>query len=181
MTYPLRSRELNWVEAYPELKKYPPCQDLLPSFEVIAGNYSVRLAKTFEELDEILKLRFEVFNLELQEGLESSLAIERDYDPYDAFCHHLFLARPNSAGGGHLSAADLGNGAKGDGLLHGTGVRLLGIAERSLSRLSGSRSGCDCPEASRNTRAVSPLEGVSAVFRSHGKAMAPGTLLDSDG
>jgi len=35
------------------------------------GKYAVRFAKSREELDAVLRLRFEVFNLELGEGLET--------------------------------------------------------------------------------------------------------------
>jgi putative hemolysin len=39
----------------------------------------------------VLRLRFEVFNLELGEGLDSSFLIGRDIDEYDAACHHLIV------------------------------------------------------------------------------------------
>ena len=44
-----------------------------------------------EDLDSVLRLRFEVFNLELGEGLASSFATGRDLDPFDEFCHHLMV------------------------------------------------------------------------------------------
>jgi putative hemolysin len=55
------------------------------------GAYEVRFAQTFAEMDAALKLRFEVFNLELEEGLDSSFQTGRDHDPFDATCHHLML------------------------------------------------------------------------------------------
>lgn len=36
-------------------------------------------------------MRFEVFNLELGEGLDSSFGTGRDEDPFDAVCHHLMI------------------------------------------------------------------------------------------
>lgn len=55
------------------------------------GNLEVRLAKNLTELDAAMRLRFEVFNLELQEGLVSSYDRGYDTDPYDAYCDHLIV------------------------------------------------------------------------------------------
>ncbi len=60
------------------------------------GDYTVRFAQTPEELDAALKVRFEVFNLELQEGLESSFQTGRDRDEFDAVCHHLMIVETKS-------------------------------------------------------------------------------------
>lgn len=43
------------------------------------------------ELDAAMRLRFEVFNLELQEGLCSSYERGYDKDAYDAYCDHLIV------------------------------------------------------------------------------------------
>lgn len=54
-------------------------------------NFTVKIANTTEEVDAALKLRFEVFNLELLEGLESSYKSLRDEDVYDTHCYHLII------------------------------------------------------------------------------------------
>lgn len=59
--------------------------------EITGGRYVVRLAKTVEEIDAALKLRFEVFNLELGEGLDSSFQTGRDRDEFDGSCDHLIV------------------------------------------------------------------------------------------
>jgi len=74
-----------------ETALYPPFAELLPAESLVDGGYEVRFARTAEELDAILRLRFEVFNLELGEGLESSFATGRDRDEFDALCHHLMV------------------------------------------------------------------------------------------
>lgn len=79
------------LEEHPELGSYPSHPDLMPSGELVEGNYAVRYARTPEELDELLRLRFRVFNLELSEGLESSWRTGRDHDRFDAQCHHLIV------------------------------------------------------------------------------------------
>jgi L-ornithine Nalpha-acyltransferase len=56
-----------------------------------AGALEVRLASTFTEIDEAMRLRFEVFNLELQEGLRSSYDKGFDTDAYDSYCDHLIV------------------------------------------------------------------------------------------
>ncbi|MEQ9310487.1 MAG: GNAT family N-acyltransferase [Balneolaceae bacterium] len=53
--------------------------------------YSVRIAQNIKEKEEALKLRFDVFNIELGEGLESSYVKEMDEDEYDSQCHHLIV------------------------------------------------------------------------------------------
>lgn len=59
------------------------------SFET--SRYVVRFAQSIQEIEAALKLRFEVFNLELGEGLDSSFLTGRDRDQFDATCHHLIV------------------------------------------------------------------------------------------
>ncbi|MEP7342072.1 MAG: GNAT family N-acyltransferase [Acidobacteriota bacterium] len=56
-----------------------------------AGKLEARVATTMAELDAAMRLRFEVFNLELQEGLNSSYERGYDTDAYDAYCDHLIV------------------------------------------------------------------------------------------
>jgi len=53
--------------------------------------YAARLASGAEEIRSAQALRFQVFNLELHEGLASSLATRLDADPFDAVCDHLMV------------------------------------------------------------------------------------------
>ena len=53
--------------------------------------YSVRLASGTAEIRAAQSLRFEVFNLELNEGLSESYATGLDADPFDAVCDHLLV------------------------------------------------------------------------------------------
>ncbi len=70
---------------------YLLCQAACPPFERRAGRYVVRFARTHAELDAATKLRFEVFNLELGEGLIASFQTGRDWDEFDEHCHHLLV------------------------------------------------------------------------------------------
>ncbi len=78
----------------PDLQKsfdYPFRMENIPTEEIAEGRYITRFARTPEEIDAALRLRFEIFNLELHEGLESSFLTERDEDEFDLTCHHLIV------------------------------------------------------------------------------------------
>jgi putative hemolysin len=53
--------------------------------------YRMRLAQSAEDVWKAQRLRFEVFNLELGEGLAASHALERDVDAFDEVCDHLIV------------------------------------------------------------------------------------------
>jgi putative hemolysin len=55
------------------------------------AHYATRLARSAEEIRAAQALRFEVFNLELNEGLAASHATGLDVDPFDAVCDHLLV------------------------------------------------------------------------------------------
>lgn len=59
--------------------------------------YATRQARNADEVRAAQALRFEVFNLELQEGLDQSYATGRDEDPFDAVCDHLIVEHLPSA------------------------------------------------------------------------------------
>jgi putative hemolysin len=76
----------------------------------------VRLARSADELRRAQQLRFEVFNLELGEGLAESYATGLDVDPFDEFCDHLIVEELGTSEivgtyrlqTGQLAAANLG-------------------------------------------------------------------------
>src|SRR6059058_2617072 len=59
--------------------------------EFSRANYRLRLATSKADLRAAQVLRFVVFNLELQEGLEQSYATCLDADAYDEVCDHLIV------------------------------------------------------------------------------------------
>lgn len=61
----------------------------IPSWSTQSGHYHVRFARSAGELAAAQRLRFEVFNVELGEGLEDSFELGLDSDEFDARCHHL--------------------------------------------------------------------------------------------
>jgi len=72
---------------------YPVFAECLPGSLEPTGHYEVRFATSPGELDAIQRLRFEVFNLEMGEGLEESYATGRDRDRFDPGCHHLMVIK----------------------------------------------------------------------------------------
>jgi putative hemolysin len=76
--------------------------------------YTLRLATTADDLAAAQRLRFEVFNRELGEGLAASEATGLDADPFDEFCDHLLVETAGTVVGtyrmqtGQLAAAHLG-------------------------------------------------------------------------
>jgi putative hemolysin len=55
------------------------------------GRFMVKLAVETGEIEEALRLRFEVFNMELNAGLAGSYATGMDKDIYDDYCDHLIV------------------------------------------------------------------------------------------
>ena len=55
------------------------------------AHYATRLAVDAGEIRAAQALRFEIFNVELNEGLEQSFATGLDEDPFDAVCDHLIV------------------------------------------------------------------------------------------
>ena len=63
-----------------------------------SAQYATRLARSEAEIRAAQSLRFEVFNLELNEGLAQSYATGLDADPFDAVCNHLLVEHVPSGG-----------------------------------------------------------------------------------
>jgi putative hemolysin len=80
------------------------------------ATYNVRLAQGAADIEAAQRLRFEVFNLELNEGLDTAYLSGLDADRFDECCDHLLVeeARSGAVVGtyrlqtGQLAAANLG-------------------------------------------------------------------------
>jgi putative hemolysin len=55
------------------------------------GRYRLRLAESIEDREAACRLRFNVFNIEMGEGLEASYKTGLDTDRFDLFCDHLLV------------------------------------------------------------------------------------------
>lgn len=79
------------IDSLLETEAYAFQQASKPAVWLEAGAYVVRLAVTDQEKAAAFRLRFVVFNLELNEGLESAYAEGYDTDRYDSVCEHLIV------------------------------------------------------------------------------------------
>jgi len=61
------------------------------SLDIRQGTYRVRIASSEADHMAAFRLRFLVFNLELNEGLETAYVTGHDTDEFDAFCDHLIV------------------------------------------------------------------------------------------
>ncbi|NNF26276.1 MAG: GNAT family N-acetyltransferase [Gemmatimonadetes bacterium] len=94
MTKPDSSTEERGRASPPRSRRaasYPVAEDILPSEALRSGRYVLSFARSLDELRAVQRLRFEVFNLELGEGLESSFASGLDEDDLDHSLHHLMI------------------------------------------------------------------------------------------
>lgn len=75
---------------------YPRHPQGLPPDAIRTHRYTLRFARDARDLEAIQRLRYAVFNEELNEGLASSRETGCDVDPYDARCHHLIVEESGS-------------------------------------------------------------------------------------
>lgn len=70
-----------------------PLRDLhlVPPLDALVGKYRLRFARNEADLEEVQRLRYRVFNLELGEGLASAHLSGLDADGFDAQCQHLMV------------------------------------------------------------------------------------------
>lgn len=141
-----------------------------PACDLADGAYLARFARTREEIDACLELRFAVFNLELGEGLESSFLTGRDEDEYDRACHHLMVierATDRVVGTYRLMTAETALAWRG---FYSTGEFDLGMlpAEVLLNSVELGRA-CIARDH-RNTRVLFLLwKGIASYIRHSGK------------
>jgi putative hemolysin len=68
-----------------------PSSPAKPCIDAEVGRYRLRLARDAGDREAACRLRFNVFNLELGEGLECSYETGIDTDHFDEFCEHLLV------------------------------------------------------------------------------------------
>ncbi len=66
-------------------------REFTPDLEQLRGGYRMRFARTQADLEAVQRVRYEVFNLELNEGLAASRETGLDQDKFDAQCQHLMV------------------------------------------------------------------------------------------
>ncbi|MEM7518187.1 MAG: GNAT family N-acyltransferase [Planctomycetota bacterium] len=111
-----------------------PGQDFVPALDDKAGRYRLRFARTEDDLEAVQRLRFEVFNLELGEGLPESFDTGRDVDRFDRQCQHLMveeLATGDTVGTYRLQNAECAR--KGEGFYSAGEFELESLPEEVIA------------------------------------------------
>lgn len=93
---PVAAPSLPAAFASPAFDDYPRNAAGIPPMVLERGDYRLHFATLPGELDEILRLRYDVYNLEMGEGLDESARTGRDADAFDAHCHHLLVRHKDS-------------------------------------------------------------------------------------
>ena len=79
------------TDPQPPVRTLPTASFRMTLSHPSAYNYVARLATSPKDVQAAQRIRFEVFNLELGEGLEQSKRTGLDSDPFDEVCDHLIV------------------------------------------------------------------------------------------
>ncbi len=142
----------------------------LPGFDLVERHYRVRLARDEAEVQRALRLRYEVFNLELGEGLDASHAIGLDSDRYDAQCHHLLLMDERTgevAGTYRLQTLEMAR--TGSGFYCDQEFRLEGLSEEVLAQSVELGRACIGPQHRMGHALFALWRGLAAYLVATGK------------
>ena len=152
----------------PDTSARPGANDstsLAALIEQTSGDYRLRLAACDDDMRGVFALRFRVFNVELDEGLQSSYATGLDRDEYDAHCHHLIVedARDGNIIGTYRMQ-DRSMATAGAGFYSDSEFDLAGLGEDVLDRAIELGRAC-IDEQHRNTRVLFLLwRGLAAYM-----------------
>jgi putative hemolysin len=143
---------------------------VLPQAEIREGRYISRFAQSPREIEAALRLRFEVFNLELGEGLESSFATGQDKDEFDDNCHHLVILdtlEERVVGTYRLQTGEVASAAKG---FYSAGEFDLSLLPHGVLESSVELGRACIAKDHRNTHVLFQLwRGIAAYVAHHQK------------
>jgi putative hemolysin len=141
----------------------------VPLEEIGDSRYVVRFAQSGPELDAVLRLRFEVFNLELGEGLAASYDTGRDEDEFDAVCRHLMVVeRASGTVVGTYRLQTSAMAAAGRGFYSATEFDLSGLPGSVLEDAVELGRAC-IAKSHRNTRVLFLLWRGLAAYVAHNR------------
>jgi putative hemolysin len=104
------------LESLIQAAKARPRQGFRPTLDESHAGYRVRFASDEPDRERLFRMRFEVFNLELGEGLAESTATGLDRDPFDEQCDHLIVeevASGRAVGTYRLQVAEMAHAGRG--------------------------------------------------------------------
>jgi len=133
------------------------------------GPYRVTFARSATDLERLQRLRFEVFNRELGEGLQASWTQGLDADPFDPVCHHLMLvdrATEQVLGTYRLQTLEMARAAR--GLYCDQEFDLAGLAEAVTGGVELGRA-CIAAEHRNGSALFALWRGLAAYLTWSGK------------
>src|ERR1051325_8186884 len=132
------------------------------------GRYRVRLAREVDERRGLQRLRFEVFNRELGEGLSTSWETGRDEDRFDADCDHLLVEEVSTGElGGTYRLQTAAMAARHEGFYSAGEFDLDGLGSNVLDNAVEVGRAC-VARAHRNTRVLYMLwRGLARYVAAH--------------
>lgn len=113
----------------------PFSRESIPPLDELRGSYRVRFARSTADLEGCFRLRYEVFNLELGEGLVECEATGLDTDRFDAHCDHLMVVEESSGEViGTYRMQTFGAAQAGQGFYSAGEYNLAGLTQPVLSQ-----------------------------------------------
>src|SRR5262249_18743404 len=85
------SMTIAWIDAFLRASRELRERVSPAGLEIRKGPYVARLVSKQRDVLPALRRRFEVFNLELNEGLASAFTYGHDIDEFDSICDHLVV------------------------------------------------------------------------------------------
>lgn len=82
---------ITWIDAFRRVTQQLRERAPVSSLEIKKGPYVARFVSRHRDILPALRLRFQVFNLELNEGLASAFTYGHDVDEFDSICDHLVV------------------------------------------------------------------------------------------
>ncbi len=134
------------------------------------GRFRARFARTPEDVEAAQRLRYEVFNRELGEGLAESEAAELDRDRFDAQCEHLLVE--NSETGdvvGTYRLQTLGSARRGHGFYTDGEFDLSGWPTEVMDQATEIGRACVAREHRRGPVLLLLWQGLAAYALHHRK------------
>lgn len=142
----------------------------VPALDELHGAYRVRFARDAHDLEALFRLRYEVFNLELGEGLEESHQSGVDRDPFDEQCQHLLVldeASGRVVGTYRLQVREVADAAR--GFYAATEYDLSALPEGFLSDTVELGRACIAREHRKRTVLYLLWRGLAAYALWHGR------------
>ena len=164
----------------PDPSVYPRHRESCPDLDLSGGSYSARFARSLADLEAVQRLRFQVFNLELQEGLDESYKTGLDRDQYDQNCHHLMVIHKESntvVGTYRLQTSDMAS--NGVGFYTDDEFNLSGVPDELIDRSVETGRACVAADH-RNGRVINLLWKGLASYVCWNEKTVPVRMLLAD-